>query len=279
MPATDERREFAERLCLQLRARYPGAEISVDQAAFALRVHGAGSDGTIALGPLHQACRRSPGREPGIIADFVRGAERQLSPRPATAIVPSRLLWCVRADRYIEGLARGDELVTRPIGAGMVAFIAEDLPGSLMRGLPASDLEAAGLDAAAAGRRADANTRERFSTLPARIRSAARIPADGWRLGSDVLFQGSALTVAEVLSAFAERSGGDALLGVPDRSMLLAIPAGIPGAARFQMRVTRAWREAMNPVSHRVLITDGTGLRPLERGRPRRWELLGWLWR
>ena len=276
----DERRDFAERLCRQLRARYPGVEVTVDPDAFALRVRGAGSDASLALGPLLQACRREPAREASHIAGFVRGAERQLSPRSGTAVSPSRLLWCVRGERYLEGLARGGELVTRPLGAGMVAFIAEELPGSLMRGLAAGDLEAAGLDAAAARRGADANTRERFSSLPGRIRSADRIPADGWRLGSDVLFQGSALLVPEVLDAFAERSGGDVLLAVPDRSTLLAIPAAIPGAARFHLRVTREWREAMNPVSHEVLVTDGAGLRPVERAqRPPRWELLGWLWR
>jgi hypothetical protein len=193
-------------------------------------------------------------------------------------VSPSRLLWCVRGVRYLDGLSRAAELTTRPLGAQMVAFIAETMPGSLMRGVPAADLAAAGLDDAAARAHADANTRARFSSLPERIRGAERIPADGWRLGSDILFQGSVLLVAEVLAAFAERSGGDVLLALPDRSEVLAVPAGLPSADRFRMRVVRAWREAMNPVSRGILVTDGASLRELEAA-PRKdgFELLGWL--
>jgi len=59
---------------------------------------------------------------------------------------------------------------------------------------------------------------------------------------------------------------------------VLALPAGLPSAERFRMRVVRAWRESMNPVSRAVLVTDGTSLVELRRS-PRRpgFELLGWL--
>ena len=154
------------------------------------------------------------------------GAARAAAPLGQTAgmasagigseINPHRLLWCVRGTRYLDGLERAAELVTRPLGASMVAFVAEALPGPLMRGVPAAALAAAELDGAAARARADANTRARFSSLPDRIRTAARIPADGWRLGSDTLFQGSVLLVEEILAALVERSGGDVLLAVPD---------------------------------------------------------------
>jgi hypothetical protein len=160
----------------------------------------------------------------------------------------------------------------------MVAFVAEALPGSLMRGVPVADLASAGLDETSARARADANTGARFASLPERIRAADRIPADGWRLGSDILFQGSVLLVRDVLAAFAERSGGDVLLAVPDRAEVLALPAGLPTADRFRMRVLRAWREAANPVSHGILVTDGASL--VEVGRSTRrhgFELLGWL--
>jgi len=145
---------------------------------------------------------------------FAERNRRQPSPR-APDVSPSRLLWCVRGVRYLDGLSRAAELTTRPLGAEMVAFLAETMPGSLMRGVPAADLAAAGLDDAAARAHADANTQARFASLPERIRAADRIPADGWRLGSDSLFQGSVLLVAEVLAAFAERSGGDVLLALP----------------------------------------------------------------
>jgi hypothetical protein len=201
-----------------------------------------------------------------------------LSPRTGTEVHSNRLLWCVRSSRYLSSLNRATELITRPLGAAMVAFVAEALPGSVMRGIPAADLAAAGLDEASARAHADANTRARFASLPERVRAADRIPADGWRLSSDTLFQGSVLLVEEVLAAFAGRSGGDVLLAVPDRAEVLALPASAPGADLFRVRVARAWREAMNPVSRGVLVTDGASLVELER-RPRRHgvELLGWL--
>jgi hypothetical protein len=278
MADPSNRPAFAERMRLQLESRYRGVDVEIDAAAFALRLRAAGVDATLPLGPLHHACQRQPARSASLIADWVRVAERQLSPRTGTEVSPTRLLWCVRGAGYLGGLNRSAELVTRPLGAGMVAFVAEALPGSLMRGVPTADLLAAGLDDGAARAQADANTEQRFASLPQRIRGAARIPADGWRLGSDTLFQGSALLVGSVLAAFAERAGGDVLLAVPDRAEVLALPAALPSAGRFRMRVVRAWREAMNPVSRGVLVTDGTSLAELG-GRPRQrgFELLGWL--
>jgi len=278
MREPSEREAFAERMRLQLQSRYRGVEVSVDVTAFALRLDGAGVDVTLPLGPLHQACTREPERSAGLIADYVRRAERQLSPRSGTEVSPGRLLWCVRATSYLDALSRAAELVTRPLGAGMVAFIAEALPGSLMRGVPTGYLAATRLAEAAARAHADVNTQARFSSLPERIRAAERIPADGWRLSSDSLFQGSVLLVEAVLAAFVERSGGDVLLAVPDRAEVLALPAALPSADRFRMRVVRAWRESLNPVSRGVLVSDGTSLRELEReSRRRGFELLGWL--
>ena len=273
-----ERQRFAERIRLQLQSRYRAVEVAVDGEAFALRLRGAGVDVTLPLGPLHQACLRDPDRGSSLIADYVHRAERQLSPRTGTAVDPAHLLWCVRGARYLGGLNRAAELVSRPLGAGMVAFVAEALPGSLMRGVALDELVAAGLDEASARDHADANTQARFASLPERIRDADRIPADGWRLGSDPLFQGSVLLVRPVLAAFAGRSGGDVLLAVPDRGEVLALPAGLASADRFRMRVVRSWREAMNPVSRDILVTDGSSLRELE-GRPRRGglQLLSWL--
>lgn len=274
-----DRQAFAERMRLQLQSRYRGIEVVIDRDSFALQVTAAGAGGVLPLTALHQACLREPARTATLIAGWVSRAERQLSPRTGMEVSPARLLWCVRAERYLEGLNRAGELVTRQLGAGMVAFIAEELPGSLMRGLPISGLEAAGLDVGSARERAGANTRSRFAGLSPRIRSTDRVPADGWRLGSDTLFQGSVITVPEILAAFAERTGGDVLLAVPDRSVVLAIPASGAGASRFQMRVVREWREAMNPVSRDILVTDGSSVHEVERRRSHKGgaELLGWL--
>ena len=51
-----DRQAFAERMRLQLQARYRGVEVAIDGPAFALRLHGAGVDVSLPLAPLHQAC-------------------------------------------------------------------------------------------------------------------------------------------------------------------------------------------------------------------------------
>ena len=110
-----------------------------------------------------------------------------------------------------------------------------------------------------------ANTAARFAALVERIARTERIPADGWRVASEPLFQGSLLMAPAVLEAFANRAGGDVLLGVPDRGVVLALPAGLPTAERFERRVNREWRDAMNPCSRELLVTDGKSLRALSR--------------
>jgi len=277
-PAPTDEKTFAKRIQLQIRSRYRGMEVSFDELAFALRVRGAGVDTLLQLAPLHEACRRDPEGRALLIADFIRQAERQLSPRTGVSVDLDRVLWCVRSRRYLAGLNRAGELLTREVPGDMVAFVAEALPASMMRGVPAGDLAGAGIDEAAVTERADANTQSRFSAQAGRIRAADRIPADGWRVSSDTLFQGSALLAPAVLSAFAQRAGGDVLLAAPDRSLVLALPVALPSADRFSMRVLRAWREAMNPVSRAVLVTDGTSVRKVERRADGpRLELLSWL--
>ncbi len=80
-------------------------------------------------------------------------------PQAAEAVSLARVLWCVRSHRYLEWLARSEELLTEDIGADIVAFIAELLPGQVMRGVPRAEWEAAGIDEAAVRRAADENTR------------------------------------------------------------------------------------------------------------------------
>jgi hypothetical protein len=112
---------------------------------------------------------------------------------------------------------------------------------------------------------ATANTAARFEPLVGRITHIDRIPADGWRVASEPLFQGSLLMAPAVLAAFAARAGSDVLLAVPDRSVVLALPAALPSAERFPRRVNREWRDAMNPCSREVLLTDGQSLRAVSR--------------
>ena len=69
MPAPADRQAFAERIRLQLQSRYREVEIVIDEAAFALRLKGAGVDVPLPLGPLHHACERAPERAGRLITD------------------------------------------------------------------------------------------------------------------------------------------------------------------------------------------------------------------
>jgi hypothetical protein len=274
--APGDRAAFAERLRLQVAARYSGTAVEIDPARYCLRVRGPGVDIALPLAALFAACERQPARTAALIADFVRSAEASMVPRPAETVSLSRVLWCVRSRRYMASLARSEELLQDSIGTDMVAFIAESLPGQVMRGVPRAEWEAAGMDVAAIRRAADQNTATRFTRVVERIGAIERIPADGWRLSGDSLYQGSIVMVDAVLRAFVERSGGDVLIGLPDRSVALVIPAALPGAELFSARVVQEWRDAMNPCSREVLRSDGRTLRVLEHGR-RPTSLLPWL--
>ncbi len=271
-----DRPAFAERLRLQVAARYRGTSVEIDPARYCLRVRGPGVDIALPLSALRAACERQPARTSSLIADFVRNAEASMVPRPAETVSLSRVLWCVRSRRYLASLARSEELLHEGISNDMVAFIAESLPGQVMRGVPRAEWEAAGIDVAAVRRAADENTAARFTRVVERIGAIDRIPADGWRLAGDSLYQGSIVMVEAVLRAFVERAGGDVLIGLPDRSVALVIPAALPGAELFPPRVVQEWREAMNPCSREVLRSDGRTLRALEHGR-RPTSLLPWL--
>jgi hypothetical protein len=260
-----DRGAFAERIRLQLVARYRSAHVEVDSARFALHVTGSGLDVTLPLAPLYQASERQPDKMPALIAGYVASVEHQLTPQPAVTLAASRLLWCVRNDGSLAKLGRAGELLRVSIGADMTAFAAEELPGSIMRGVPREEWTAAGMSDDDVQRAASTNTAARFAPLVARIAQTDRVPADGWRVASDPLFQGSLLMAPALLAAFAARAGGDVLLGVPDRGVVLALPAALPSAERFARRVTREWRDAMNPCSKELLVTDGHSLRAVSR--------------
>lgn len=260
-----ERGAFAERIRLQLIARYRSANVAVDAARFALRVTGSGLDLMLPLAPLYHACERQPDRVPALIGEYVASVDHQLTPQPAVALSTSRLLWCVRNERFLAGHGRVGDLLRAPIGADMSAFVAEELPGSIMRGVPRDEWTSVGLSDEDVQRAATLNTADRFEPLVGRLARTDRIPADGWRVASEPLFQGSLLMAPRVLAAFAERAGGEVLLGVPDRGAVLALAASLPSSDRFQRRVLKEWRDAMNPCSRELLITDGQRLRGVSR--------------
>jgi hypothetical protein len=264
-----DRGTFAERVRLQLLSRYRGSDVEVDTSRFALHVTGSGIDLMLPLAPLHHACERQPEKVPALIGEYVASVEHQLTPQPAITLSTSRLLWCVRNDRFLGSHGRVGDLLRAPVAADMSAFVAEVLPGSIMRGVPRDEWTSIGMSDDDVRLAATANTAERFEPLVARIARTDRIPADGWRVASDPLFEGSLLLAPRVLSAFTERAGGDVLLGVPDRGAVLALPAALPSADRFQRRVLKEWRDAMNPCCREVLITDGQQLCAVSRGSRR----------
>jgi hypothetical protein len=276
-PQRSDRAAFAERIRVQLTSRYRGAHVDVDDERFALHVTGDGLDATLPLAPLQQAVLRDPAHTPALIQRFVTGVESQLTPRTPDGFKLSGLLWCVRSAAYLQGIARAAELLQRDMPADLVAFAAEQLPAASMRGVPRSEWTAAGVEDEAVAEAVDRNTAQRFAHLAGRIRGADRVPADGWRMAGDPMYQGSALLVPAVLEALVERGGGDMLLGVPDRGVVLALPSRLPSASVFDRRVTREWRESMNPCSHAILETDGVALRAHDSGAGRRAWVFPWL--
>ncbi|HEY6782969.1 MAG TPA: hypothetical protein VI296_07010, partial [Candidatus Dormibacteraeota bacterium] len=147
---------------MQLISRYHGANVEVDHARFALHVTGSGLDLMLPLAPLYHACERRPDRVPTLIGEYVTSVEQQLTPQPAIALSTSRLLWCVRNDRFLGSHGRVGDLLRAPIGADMSAFVAEELPGSIMRGVPRDEWASQGLSDVDVQRAATVNTAERF---------------------------------------------------------------------------------------------------------------------
>ncbi|MFN2451210.1 MAG: hypothetical protein ABR541_02530 [Candidatus Dormibacteria bacterium] len=274
-----DRSSFAQRLRLQLESRYRGMTATVDDGRFALQVRGPGVNTLIPLSPVHLECLRDPAHTSELVAAWVRSVERQLTPDAPTQFAFARLLWCVRSRSYLDELARADELLRVELGGEMFAFVAESLPGSVMRGVPRDEWASKDVGDAQVRDAADQNTAARFASLPERIRGVERVPRDGWRLSGDALFQGSVLMIPAVLQAFAARAGGEVLLAVPDRALALALPVTSERLSAFTHRVNQAYREAMTPCSRRLLVTDGHRLReaPANTGTRRGPDLLAWL--
>ncbi len=260
MTAADEaseRNAFLERIRLQLQARYRELSVQADVGRWGLRLRGPGVDVRLPLSPLHAAVLRTPSRTGALIADFVRAAEAQLTPSTPLALSLARTIWCVRTADYLAEHTRTADLLVRPVAGDLVAFVAEHLPNSIMRGVPREEWAAEhGDDRVAA--ETDRNTERHFARYPGRIRAAERVPRDGWSFSGDPLFEGSMLVVPSVLRALAERAGGDVFLATPDRGRVLAVPVAAPGAGEFERRVVRTWREAMHPCSRQVVRTDGS---------------------
>jgi hypothetical protein len=274
--ADRRRTEFAERVRRQVASRYAGAEISVDIEGFAMHLKAPGIDASLPLTPLFHQCLRNEAQTPVLISAFVRDVETRIDPRDEPAFSTAGLLWCVRTSDYLSGVARSQELISKSVAGDLIAFIARQIPVNAMRGVAESEWKDSGLTAKEISDAADTNTAQRFAPLLERIHGIDRVPDDGWRISVDELFCGSAILVDEIRQALVEKAQDQVLLAIPDRSVVLVLPASASSAPRFQFRVTREWREAMNPCSRRVLRCDGdllTAIEPNTRSR----ELLDWI--
>jgi hypothetical protein len=262
----EDRAEFAERLRLQFTARFRDLRVQADTERFALRLNGPGiSDVLLPLTPIYNQCIRHPLSAGASIAEFVRGAETQLTARSPVTMSLARLLWCVRTRDYLDGYSGADELLSRDVAGDLIAFVAESLPNAIMRGVARREWVAVGIAEADVVRAADANTEGRFQGLVRRIATAERVPRDGWKMTGD-LFQSSAIVAPGVLRGLVERAGGHVLLGVPDRSVVLARPVGdAEETARFRQLLLRTFRETLNPCSRELLLSDGAGLQVVPR--------------
>jgi hypothetical protein len=261
--------EFAARIRTQLQARYGGVEITVDERAFSTHITGAGIDSQLSLSPLYRACEKDPEAAARLIATWISSIESELTPHSDRPYAPSRLLWCVRSQDYLEEHSGHELLVKRELGDDLVAFVAESLPGSIMRGIPRVEIEAAGDDWREVMIAADIGTDARFSALVQRLEGSSRIPADGWKLSTDSLFAGSAFLCSAALQRLVATSGGAILLGNPDRALSMAIAVNALGAPDFSETMLDLFRQAMNPSSKAVFWSDGIHLLALpmrERG-------------
>jgi hypothetical protein len=273
----DKRRsEFAERVRRQVASRYAGTEISVDGEGFAIHLKAPGIDVSLPLTPLFHECLRSEAQTPPLISAFVRDIESRIDPRDEPAFSPAGLLWCVRTSDYLSGLARSQELISKSVAGDLVAFVARQIPVNAMRGVAENEWKDSGLTAKEINDAADTNTAERFGSLLERIHGIDRVPGDGWRISVDELFCGSAILVPEIYRALVEKAQDEVLLAIPDRSVVLVLPASAESAPRFHFRVTREWREAMNPCSRSVLRCNGDLLAVAE-ANPKSRALLDWL--
>ena len=264
MADVTDRTVFAERIRLQVSARYRDVQVAVEPSRFAIRLTGDGLAVTVPLTPLHNDCISYPDRVPALIAAWVAGVEKQLTATTSAGFALSGLLWCVRNRAYLADLGRSADLATHEVGGDLVGFVSETLPGSIMRGVPRDEWEQRNISEDEVRKAADANTAQRFAKVTQRLQHVESIPRDGWRISGDALFQASILMVPDLLQAFVTAAGGDVVLGVPDRTLVLAIPESADTLRSFRHRVTQSYREAMAPCSPDLLITDGTTTRPFD---------------
>jgi hypothetical protein len=259
------RRQFQERLLNQFRARYSGWEFSARAGDFAVMAQKAQAEVAISLETLYAESSRAGASMPDDIARFVTATGPRLSSaeqHPGRVWPggpdPGALVWCVRAERSIRSYRRYPELASRELAGGLIAFVAEVLPGDAMRGVSRDDVAANGLSEADLIQHADHNTSLRLSRWRSELEAAT--DRQRWVFADDILFSSSLLLVPAFLEKLVELGEGRAALAAPDRALVVA---GVGAAAAPEAMVPivrRLYRLASFPLSPVLLTTDGHDL-------------------
>jgi len=259
-----ERRLFQERLLTQFRARYRGWDFSARDDDFGVLAHKDRAQVALSLESLFAEASRPEVSMPERISHFVSAAAPRLSAaedRPELSTPtpdPGALVWCVRAGRSIRRFSRYAELATRELPGGLLAFVAEALPGDAMRGVSRAEAEMGGLAEENLVELADRNTALRLTRWSTVLKKEPEQRT--WLFTDDILFASSLLLVPAFLERLAELGDGRAALAAPDRAMVVA---GIGDAASHDKMtevVRRLYRLASFPLSPILLSTDGQSL-------------------
>lgn len=257
-------RQFQERLLTQLRSRYASWDFSSREDDFGLLACKRQAQVTLSLESLYAESSRAGASVPEQIARFVTAAGPRLSSaeqNPASSGPtpdPGALVWCVRTERSTRTYRRFAELATRELPGGLLAFVAEALPGDAMRGVSREEAAAGGLGEEDLVRHAQHNTGLRLDRWRALLGES--VPEQRWLFSDDILFSSSLLLVPEFLERLGRLGAGRAALAVPDRAMVVA---GVGEAAAPEVMVPivrRLFRLASNPLCPVLLSTDGQRL-------------------
>jgi hypothetical protein len=273
------RQQFQDRLLTQFRSRYPGWEFAPRDDGFGILARRQNAQVAMSLESLFAESNRAAASVPEQISHFVAAAGPRLSAAEQSrgpggpAPDPGALVWCVRTERSIRSFSRFAELATRELPGGLLAFVAEVLPGDAMRGVSQAEAAAGGLSGVDLVQHADHNTPLRLE----RWRRVLENPSESrWLFTDDILFSSSLLMVPEFLETLAQRGEGEAALVAPDRAMLVAAVGEAAAPEQLLPIAHRLYRLARTPLSPVLLSTDGRtlALHPAEV-RPER-QRAGW---
>jgi hypothetical protein len=271
------RQQFQKRVTTQLQSRYSSWDFHPGDEGFAVlgqkdraRVH-------LSLDSLFATVNQPEVSTPAEISRFVSGVGPRLSAAEAhpeqsgSAPDPGALVWCVRAERSIRSFSRFAELATRELPGGLLAFVAESLPGDAMRGVSRAEAEAGGLTEAALVEHADRNTSLRLTQWSSELESAGEERT--WLFADDILFSSSLLMVPAFLEKLVQLGQGQATVAAPDRALVVAAVGPAAAPETMMPLARRLYRLASFPLSPVLLTTDGLSLElhPAEtRTRPTR---------